>query len=441
MVVAASGAHARPRAPRTVDESRPNVLLIVTDDQRAGTLGVMPETRRIFRRSGVTFSNAFAVSAQCCPSRAAMWTGQYPHINGVVTNNQSGNLIHESTIQRYLHDAGYATAIAGKYLNRWDPDNNPPFFDHWAIHMGTSVSYYYGGTWNQDGVSDQVDRYSTDFVAHKGKQYLKTFEANDEQPWFIDLTPFAPHVPSQPKARYAEAPLKDWAGNPAVLEDDLSDKPPLMQARNTTLAEGQEIRANQLRTLMSADDLVRKIFDELETLGEADNTLAIFMSDNGSLWGEHGLRGKTNLYTQGTHIPLMIRWPVRITGPAVDQRLVGNVDIAPTVLDATGIKPDSQFPMDGLSLLGTEVHSDIVLSSPEQGGIGIRTPAYQYNEYYSPDGKDLLWTEYYDLVADPWQLDERLHDADPSNDVDTTGLHEMLSAQVPCKSIFCSKNP
>lgn len=104
---------------------QPNILLIVTDDQRANTLGVMPNTRAIFRRQGTAFSNTYAVSAQCCPSRAAMWTGQYPHNNGVVTNNQSGSLDHKATIQRYLQDAGYVTAMAGKYLNRWDADENP----------------------------------------------------------------------------------------------------------------------------------------------------------------------------------------------------------------------------------------------------------------------------------------------------------------------------
>jgi arylsulfatase A-like enzyme len=440
LLLSVPASHADTRSPsvRDATETRPNILLIVTDDQRAGTLGVMRDTLRIFRRYGTTYSHTFAVSAQCCPSRAAMWTGQYPHNNGVVTNNQSGNLVHESTIQRYLHDAGYATAMAGKYLNHWDADENPPYLDHWAIHTGTSLSYYFGGMWNQDGISDQVDRYSTDFVAHKGRRFLQTFETNDEQPWFIYLAPLAPHVPSQPESHYALAPLSDWVGNPAVLEEDLTDKPPFIQGGKTSLAEGQEIRANQLRTLMSVDDLVRGVVDELEALGEADNTLAIFTSDNGSLWGEHRLRGKTNLFTQATHIPLMMRWPGVIGERQVDGRLVGTIDIAPTILDAAGIQPDAQYPIDGLSLLAPPSHDDLILSSPEQGGLALRTQTDQYSEYYSQDGKDLLWTEYYDLVADPWQLTDVLHDADPANDIDTSGLHDKLSSEVSCKGIFCS---
>jgi arylsulfatase A-like enzyme len=427
-----------PKSSRSTSAARPNILLIVTDDQRAGTLGVMPETRKLFRRGGTTFPNTFAVSSQCCPSRAAMWTGQYPHNNGVVTNNQSGALDHDATIQRFLHDAGYATAIAGKYLNRWDHEENPPHFDRWAIHQGTSVSYYFGGTWNEDGILNQVDRYSTDFVAHKGERFLRAFELNDEQPWFIYLAPFAPHIPSQPESRYAYWPVEQWDGNPAVLEEDVSDKPPFAQDGRTSLREGRLIRRNQLRTLKSVDDLVVKTFEELEALGEADNTLAIFMSDNGYLWGEHRLRGKTNLFEQSTHIPLMVRWPGIFVGRTVDHRLAANIDIAPTVLSAAGLVPDAQYELDGLSLLGPNEHDHVLLSSPEQGGHAIRTLTYQYNEYYSLDGKEMVWAEYYDLMTDPWQLNDLLHDSDPTNDLNTSELHDTLSSEVKCKSIFCS---
>jgi arylsulfatase A-like enzyme len=368
-----------------------------------------------------------------------MLTGQYPHNNGVVTNDQAGNINQDATIQRFLHDAGYVTAIAGKYLNRWDPEQNPSYFDRWAIHLGTPSSYYFGGTWNQDGVVDQIERYSTDFVADKGQMFLRAFEENDDQPWFIYLTPFAPHFPSQPEGRYTNAAIHQWDGNPAVLEDDLSDKPPFMQpGTTTTLHKGRRIRRSQLRTLMSVDDLVGSVFNDLETLGEVDETLAILTSDNGYLWGEHRLKGKTNLYEQTTRIPMMLRWPGVVRTRHVDSRLAANIDLGPTILAAAGIEPDASPSVDGLSLLEPGEHEHIILSSPEQGGHAIRTLTYQYNEYYSEDGGELLWSEYYDLVGDPWQLSEILHDTDPANDPDTSALHEKLSTEVECKSILCS---
>jgi arylsulfatase A-like enzyme len=424
-------------SPRGAEvDGRPNILLIVTDDQRAeGTMRVMPSTRKLIARQGVEFTNTFAVSSQCCPSRASMMTGQYPHNHRVITNQHSGRLDHRATIQRYLQESGYLTAMAGKWLNRWNAEEDPPFWHHWAIHLGRSVSYYYGGTWNEDGVSYQRDRYSTDFIASKGVKYLRAFEGSDEQPWFIYLSPFAPHVPSQPEPKYEDAQIAAWAGNPAVFEEDRTDKFPGLQGGSTTIVEGSELRLNQLRTLMSVDDLVERVVGELEALGESENTLVIFMSDNGSLWGEHGLRGKTNLFTQSIHIPMMLRWPGVISPNVDDARLAANIDVAPTILEVAGLHQDSEYPMDGRNLLQPTNRDHIILSGPEQNAVALRTLTYHYAEYYSDDGKDLVWTEYYDLVADPWQLNDPLHDADPANDVDVSDFHELLSKDTACRGI------
>ena len=108
-------------------EERPNILVIITDDQRA-SMSFMPQTVEWLQRGGTRFSRAFATTPLCCPSRASIFTGQYAHNHGVRLNHDAEKLNQEETIQRYLQDAGYRTAIVGKYLNEWDLSRDPPYF-------------------------------------------------------------------------------------------------------------------------------------------------------------------------------------------------------------------------------------------------------------------------------------------------------------------------
>jgi arylsulfatase A-like enzyme len=422
-------APAVPGTPARAGADRPNVLIIVTDDQRVDTFGPMPETRRWFGREGTRFPNTFATTPLCCPSRASIMSGRYAHNHNVETNRSAERFDERGSLQRYLHEDGYRTGIVGKFLNGWDRD--PAYFDSWAIFIDPIK--YYGARVNTDGTRHRVPGYSTDYVASRAASELRSFEAIDDRPWYLYVAPFAPHDPYQPKRSYRHAKVGSWSGNPAVREKDRSDKPPWVggRRRQTSLREGQEIRQEQLRTLLSVDDLVEQLARTLRSLGEERDTLAFFIGDNGKHWGEHGLGGKQDPYTHSIRIPMYLRWPGHVATGVDDPRLALNVDVAATVLDATGASADAEHPLDGRSLLDDSWDRDHVFSENKFGGFGfpswstIRTQTEQYIEWYDEDLETISFREYYDLTIDPWQLRNLLGDADPENDPPPSRLSEL----------------
>jgi arylsulfatase A-like enzyme len=425
-----------PPTASAAQPSRPNILLIVTDDQPRPSLGPMDDTRHWFFERGVRFTRAFATTPLCCPARASIFTGRYAHNHGVQGNAWPAgeNMEQESTIQHYLREAGYRTGIAGKYLNQWPLSQDPPHFDKWWIFNPTGDGYY-DNKWNLNGNVRLVHKYSTTFIKNRGKKFLNQGEEHDAKPWFLQLSPWAPHGPAVPEPKYAQSNVSKWHLNPSVLEEDRTDKPAFTHDPSVSLNTTRKFRRNQLRTLRSVDDLVEAIFKKLGELNERANTLAFFVSDNGFLWRDHGWFGKTVPYTRSIGIPMMARWPGVLPFGAVDDRLVTNVDIAPTIVDATGVPTNPAYPMDGRSLL-EDWSRDRLLTEywsigawhPVPTWASLRTLTSQYTEYYD-DGGAVTFREYYDLVADPWQLDNYLADQDPSND---PGPEEqaLLSAQL-----------
>ncbi|HEX9823834.1 MAG TPA: sulfatase [Actinomycetota bacterium] len=422
------------RGPLSHAEAAPNILVIVTDDQRLGTVTPLPEIRRRFRAEGVEYPNATASTPVCCPSRASIMSGRYAHNHGVHDNHQADAFDEAGSVQRYLHEAGYRTGILGKFLNGWDLERNPAYLDDWAIF--TSSSNYHRSTWNVNGTVRSVPEYSTTFLRHRVVRYLEESEASDDAPWFLLVAPAAPHAPAQAEDRYRHVPFPAWPGNPATREADRSDKPPYLQARPAARPLAGVMR-RQLRTLLSVDLLVATVFDRLEELGEQD-TLALFLSDNGFLLGEHGWTGKGVPYRASIGIPFFLRWPGRIAGGTSDDALVGTIDVAPTVLDAAGLgQATLETEMDGRSLLGP-IERDAMLSEfwtaggPVPTWASIRTPAAQYVEYEVEPGL-VTFREYYDLVSDPWQLTNLLGDDDPTNDPpDVADLAARLAALRRC---------
>jgi arylsulfatase A-like enzyme len=426
-------------------QSTPNILIIVTDDQRAGTLDVMPATRRWFKRGGTSFKNAFATTPLCCPSRASIFTGQYAHNHGVRRNPSGWKLDQRSTIQRYLKQEGYRNAIFGKYLQGVPTEFNPPYFDTWSV-FPRSRSAYRNGTWNVDGRLRIIPRYATRYISRRSRGFLEASESLDQQPWFLVLTPPAPHLPYTPQPKYAGTPVPHWDPNPAVLEEDRSDKPPFVQERSVPLHRARKVRAKQLRTLMSVDDMVKRVFSKLRVLEERRNTLAFFLSDNGYLWGEHGLGGsvyaKRPPYTGSVRIPLLARWRGHFLRNESDSRLVANIDIAPTIADAVGVKPDPEYPMDGKSLLGTGSRDHLLLeyfldvgSTPDWAAFRSRNEAYV--EYYLADGLTPTFREYYSLAEDPWQLENLLGNGDPDDDPQFQELSRQLDEDRRCSGNDC----
>jgi arylsulfatase A-like enzyme len=420
----------------------PNVLIIVTDDQRAtNTMAVMPATRGYFVRHGIRFPRGFAVTPLCCPSRATILTGRYAHNTGVRNNGLARALDISTMFPRLLQNAGYRTAMVGKFLNSWPLSRAPPYFHRFALGGGP----YTDPNFNVDGVLRTPDGYATDLVGSYAVRFLRNFERLDASPWFLYVAPIAPHSPWIPAPRDRGARVPAWHGNPAVFEQDRSDKPPYVRSVYYTFEQGQSVRRGQLRALMSVDDMVGRIFRTMRERGEGRDTLAFFLSDNGFMWsdhhfGRHSLPGQKRApYTASVQVPLFLRWPRHVVAGSRDPRLTGTVDIAPTVLAAAGIPPDpSKPPLDGRSMLQPDMRHRIVLEYWREGmrfvptWASIRTRRFQYVEYYADDGSTRTFREYYDLVRDPWQLRNLLHDGNPANNPPVRDLARQLAKDRVC---------
>jgi arylsulfatase A-like enzyme len=414
--------------------NHPNVMVILTDDQRADqTLDVMPKTRQWLQTQGTKFPQGYVTTPLCCPERSTLMSGRYMHNHTVYDNGQDEKLDKNWTLQRYLKDDAYQTAMAGKYLVGWPNTDAPPHFDHYALTSGG----YKDTAFNVDGHTRRV-AYSTDFIGEFAGQFLDGFEANDSQPWYFYVTPQAPHSDFVPSDKYASAPVPAFQPGPS-FNDDNADKAPFLRGRQRTLSQTVAEHDGQLRTLLSVDDMVDSIMRKLQANGELDNTLVIFTSDNGYHWGEFGVQGKGLPYTESVKVPFLVRWPGHVAAGATDNRLVAGVDILPTVLDATGYQPpELGYPLDGHSLLGsfarteslTEFHHGYKNWIPSWGS--IRTPGWFYVEYYASDDTTISYREYYNLTADPDQLHNVLADSSTANDPDVAVLSGRVAKYRRC---------
>jgi arylsulfatase A-like enzyme len=433
--------NAAPRLP-----ARPNVLIFVTDDQPIqDTMSVMPKTLARFGVGGRTYPEAYVTTPLCCPSRSTIFTGRWAHNHGVIGNGTPvfvQALDQEHTLQAYLQGAGYETAMVGKYLNDWNYAKAPPHFDRFSTVAGGYVDQ----SFNTDGIRRQERGYVTDIIGTKSLGFLQAFEATDDQPWFLYVATPAPHSPYTASATYANTPVPPWNGNPAVFETDKKDKPQIMQWFSNTLADGQSVRQQQLRTLMSVDDMVERVMSELDRLGESD-TIAFFLSDNGYLWGEHGKAGEKRLpYLPTVQVPFYVRWPGHVAGGSSSTAFATNADITPTILEALGITPT--LTPDGVSLFSAPPRERLELeyfrsldNTYYPNWAATLTHDWQYTEWYAEDGQTITFREYYDRVADPWQLTNLLADGNPANDPDVQRLSLDLAVERACVGAACASPP
>ena len=373
-------------------------------------------------------------------------TGRYAHNHDVLTNRQPGQLRHRTTIQYYLKRAGYRTGYVGKFLNNWDLRQSPPFFDHWAVNSpnNTNQKFYFGAKVNLNGRVHTIDQYTTHYFGDQAVRILRRNERReDDRPWLLYVAPNAPHGPFQPARMYDDARVPRWNPPPSVLEKNRSDKPRWVRRMNVGIERGRYVREQQLRMLRSVDDVVQQVMSRLKRFRER-NTLVIFISDNGYAWGDHGLETKSSPYMESVEVPLMLKWPGRIDGGSKDRRLVANIDVAPTVVEATGISTDGGPAMDGKSLLDPNWVRDRLLleythhhSYPTPTWAATLTRDYEYAELYRGDGS-MLTREYYDLAEDPYQLRNLMGDRNASNDPAGLGAKRMLLRQDrTCEGATC----
>jgi arylsulfatase A-like enzyme/PKD repeat protein len=424
---------------------QPNILLINLDDMPAtqGTLDVMPTVRSFFQQQGQTYMHNFPSTPLCSPSRGSLFTGQYGHNNGITGNGLDAEIAamdQSATFQGYLHAAGYSTAMAGKFMNTVPLSSSPKQWDRWTFQTGG----YDDVSFNIDGKVQKVPGYYSHVLGDSVVSDLDAFEQDDAKPWLIYVGPQAPHDPFTPEAKYASAPVPAWDPPASFNEADVSDKPSNVSHRALlNVSTVQQQRAQQLRTLMSVDDMVAQITAEITRLGEDQNLLAIFTSDNGYLWGEHRILDKRFPYTDSITTTLLVRWTGHVPAGTTDDRLVSGVDMVPTLLGAAGVTPTLKHGLDGTSFLSGPRRSQVLveygrsLDSPLPPWSSVVTPTAQYTEGYDATTGALTGREYYDLVADPDQLTNRLGDASTSNDPDVGLWSSRLAALRGCAGQQC----
>jgi arylsulfatase A-like enzyme len=380
-----------PPPERRTDE-RPNVIVIVSDDERIESEAGRPFVHRWFK-GGTTFTHAFATTPQCCPSRASILTGRYAHNHEIHRKRDVEGIAGTQTIPYLLRKEGYETGFAGKYLNGWPDTKKPPYFDRWALGVG-----YNDRPFIVQGKKQRA-KYGPSFVFDLGERYIETWEDDDAKPWFLMLAPSTPHDPYQAQAKYDDERF-DWTGNPAAREEDRSDKPPYVRRKSFSEGYGEALRESQLRTLRSLDDSFELLIKRLTETDELRRTIVFYVSDNGYMWAEHGLEGKGVPYLPSVRVPMYVRGP-GIT-PGRNDNLVANIDIAPTIYGILGIAPS--YAVDGRDLR-TSKRSQLLLEFEGGGNIpkwwSLVTRNWQYIRY----GSGLR--EFYDLARDPYQLDNQ----------------------------------
>jgi arylsulfatase A-like enzyme len=265
-------------------------------------------------------------------------------------------------------------------------------------------------------------QYVTDFQSDQAINFLDDFHQNPSRPWYLYVSPEAPHAPYTPAPKYANAPLPPYQPDPPVTADR-SSKPDFIRQQNYSSSAAQTVRDGQLRTLMSVDDMVDRTFQHLADTGQLDNTLAVYTSDDAWMYGDFGLHSKAAPYNNAMHVPFYVRWPGHMPAGASDARLVSPLDLTASVLDATGLTPQLKYPLDGRSVFQPYTRQEELLEyhySPDFTSIpswaSIRSATFQYIEWYNDEaGTSLRVREYYDLVKDPWQLDNLLGDGNPAH--------------------------
>jgi N-acetylglucosamine-6-sulfatase len=399
----------------------PNIVLILTDDQRWDTLWAMPTVEAELVGHGMTFANAMVANSLCCPSRAGILTGQYSHSNGVYANEGAyggfAAFDDSSTIATALHTVGYRTGLLGKYLNGYVNDQAsyiPPGWDRWfAFTTNKGNGDYFNYSVSDQGVLSRYGQaetdYSTDVLAGQADGFIRT--TDPAQPVFLYFSTRAPHERPVPAPRHANAfsDLLPWRP-PSYNEADVTDKPAYIQAipkwAKARRRREDRVRINQYRTLLAVDDAIGTILTALTETGRMDNTLIVFASDNGYLWGEHRWSVKMVPYEESIRVPLVIRYGPSAQRASVDTHLVLNIDLAPTFAEAGGAtltQPDGESLVQLLAGNGTGWRTDFLVEHLQTWDT-VPTYCAVRNEGYLYVGYGTGERELYDLAADPYQL-------------------------------------
>ena len=461
-VLASSG-----EAPAQAAEKRPNVVVVMTDDQTVESIRAMPRVREQIGERGTTFASFFVSFPLCCPSRATYLTGQYAHNTGVLGNQPPEGgfsaLDSSETLAVWLQRDRYRTAHVGKYLNGYGDESTntlvPPGWNDWRAAV-QPVQRVFDYELNENGALVQYGAEPEDFkgdvITARAVEIVEDL-APSRRPFFLSVSYTAPHAgqedeedgqapgadcdnTAQPAPRHAQAFVSEPLPRPPSFDEaDVSDKP---AAIRDLAPLGADAISNvtrryrcRLASLLHVNEGVDSILDALRDAGELKETLVIFTSDNGFFHGEHRIRGgKNRLYEEAIRVPLLIRGPGIPDGRTVDEVTV-NADLAPTILDATGA--EAGLPQDGRSLLAyartPRAKLGRALLLEVDYGKGVRTTRYSYVERNTGE------RELYDLRDDPFELDNRA--GDPPYAAAQSALAADLAELRGCAGRSCRARP
>jgi arylsulfatase A-like enzyme len=435
--------------PSTQVTRRPNVVMILSDDHAAHSIGaydsVINSTPRIdeIAEHGVRFGNCFATNSLCSPSRASILTGTYSHINGVTTLVTPIDASQPTFISQ-LKAQGYRTAMVGKWHMGDGDGHNPQNFDYWDVVIEQ------GEYWNPRFLSEDglrvVEGYATDIITDLSLNWVASLEGDD--PWCVLIYHKAPHRPWQPKPEHANL-YADPIPLPPTFDDDYATRSASARRAAMRLAENlnledlkqtppdglsyeeqalwkyQRFMEDYLACVVSVDENVGRVIDWLRERGDFDDTVLMYASDQGLFLGDHGWFDKRFMYEESLRMPFLLSYPRQIAGGQTFDGIVTNVDMAQSILDAAGANhhPRMQGRSFWPDLLGSPAASeaegmyyrywenqDIFHQAPAH--YGYRTDRYKIIYFYN-DGLGLPGTgmftyppewELYDLHEDPAEL-------------------------------------
>lgn len=429
----------------------PNIVIVFVDDMRAELLPYMPTVKAQLVDSGTSFTKAFDNSPLCCPSRASLLTGWMQHTTHVRGNSApagGATVFHDAvTIATDLHAAGYTTALMGKYLNEYDlmaPNYVPPGWDEWRAYrpiLYNGASFVEKAFDTATAVTRSYSGYSPGTLRNRVVTFLQRAPAS--KPIFLLYAPYAPHreaalntypIPAaQDVGKCATLTLP--AMSPAVNEANITDKPAYVQAKPllnaAALARADTGRRKQCESLFAVDRAVADIIATLDATGRLGNTLIVFATDNGYLFGEHRLtERKASMYDEAIRTPLVIRG-LGARMAAIDTNLVQSIDLTATVRALAGLAPNAA----GRDLRPTAASgiftTDALLIEMDNAAIPresfsmVRTHEYAYAEYPSGGPGLTPFVELYDLRTDPWEM----------QNVASSGLYASVVAQLHAKLV------
>ena len=429
-------------------EKKPNFLFVLVDDQPFDALGFSKrypflKTPNIDKlaKEGVNIKNFFVTQSICSPSRASFLTGTYPHIHGVNQNNKfvDPDWENNAPFSTHLQDNGYETAHIGKIHMAWKrgKDHIRPGFDYWFSFIGQGD--YFDPKVNDNGKEMQIEGYMTDILTDKTVDWLKN-KRDPNKPFSLNLWHKAVHEKHLPAPRHED-----------LFQDDPLPKPPYETHKETFKGKPEWLRRKTfgfkwnkndkipdelpeitwpinkhkymqlLRSLIAVDESLGTVLKTLDEIGELENTVIIYSSDNGYFMGDHTFLDKRLAYESSMRVPMIIRYPKMITKNSIVEEQCLNIDLAPTILELAGAEKPSYMQGESMVKLISgkkdkswrksmlfEYYVDDAWPYAGPNQVAVRTNKYKLIDNFLEDDID----ELYDLVNDPGEMKNLINDDD-----------------------------